>query len=282
MRLPQDLGVRRLVFVEERFGRDVLDRAEDQAPSGRIDVQPFRDMDELRKSLSVQHGQPEVPGRFRILQSRFRKLAPFRGDRSGKELGGGPAAHAGLVDPKRLREIPVHTQKPEIVVGFQNIDAERDIVRDGPEKALPGIVPVGDIAGLRGPDREEEEARLRAVGEHSRLRDGFVPRAGGFGADVERELETGHGNAAFAVGGFHGVRRDHVVQRESGKPAGVPPERLFRGGIRVQDHAVATADDRTVRQVAVYCVKSPGSEADLSVLRSFPSHFIFARPLIKN
>ena len=273
LRLPQDLRVRSLVFVEERFGGDVLDRAEDQATSGRKDVQVLHDMHELRKPLFVQQEQPERLRVFGVQHRFFGKAAPLFGDRSGKEIGGGLAAHADLVDPERLREVAVRTQEPEIVVDIAHVQSKRDIVRDGLQKIpVGGLVPVVGVGGLRGLDREEEDARLRAVGQHGGLRDGFVPRAGGFGADVERKLETGHGNAAFSVGGFHGVRRDHVVQRKSGKLAGTSPERLFRGRIRVQDHAVAPADDHTVRQVAVYCVKSLGGEADLSVLRSFFRH----------
>ena len=62
------------------------------------------------------------------------------------------------------------------------------------------------------------------------------------------------------------------------KLAGTPSERLFRGRISVQDHTVASADDHTVRQMAVYSIKSPRSEADRSIFRLFPGH-IFTRPL---
>ena len=75
--------------------------------------------------------------------------------------------------------------------------------------------------------------------------------------------------------------RDQFVQAESGKLARATAKRLFRSRISVQDHAVASADDHTVRQVAVYSIESPGSEADLSVLRSFPSHVFRASFLSK-
>ena len=279
LRLLQDLGVRRFVFVEERFGGNILDRAEDQAPSGRKDVQMLHDMHELRESLVVQQEQAERLGGFRVLHRLFGIVAPLSGDPGGKEVGGSLAPDLLLVDPERLREVAVRTQEPELVVDVPHIQPERDVVRDGLQKIpVGGFVPVVGIGGLHGLDREEQDARLRAVGKDRGLHDGFVPRAGGLGAHMERKLETGQNDLIRAVDALHRFRRDHLVQRKSGKPAGVPAERLFRGGISVQDDAVPAADDHAVRQMAVDCVKRLGNEADRSVVRSFPGH-IFARVL---
>ena len=145
------------------------------------------------------------------------------------------------------------------------------VVCEGEQNAFPiEFLIFGDI--LRQLDREEKNAGFDPVGQDNRLHDGFVPRAGGFGANVECKFKSRQRNAACTIAGLHGVRRDQVVQSKSGEPAGTSTERLFRNEIPVQDHSVPPADDHTVRQVSVYSIKTPGSEADLSVFRLFPCH----------